>query len=277
MLIRVIPLLFVLLQLESCANSIQILPARVGITRGAQALDSGTAYVSVDMSGIQGISHNEAQTLGNQLGASLAEALDSTFWQSRAVPDLTRLEPGPDDLVILVRTGDLKRPKLWGELSRGWLRVLVVGLLAEIYNIVSLDSPRYRNNVVLPFAAVSFSLYELLYCYQYEETEGDFTLAYQISLLRPDGSLMNRHQFVDSAKALVQADARIREFPTGDFVKITTGGVAGSIRNHVIADSVAIKGLAREMTRAYPTECDRILAFKRNVYRVLDDTTSRTD
>ena len=265
---------FAVLELESCANSIQILPTHTNRAQDVGRLSDGTAYIQVDMSNLGELSRKEEANASSTLGTAIARDLGSAFRHTRAVPDLGRLEPESADLVILVRAGNLIRPKQWGDVSRGWLRILVVGVLAEVYNIVALDFPEYRNNVVLPFAAVAFSLYDLIYCHQYENTKGNLTLDYQLSVLKSDGTVINRHLFADSAKVLVQADARVRDLHLTDFFDATTTELSASVQKYVLADSTVIRNLGEELNRAYPDPRDRLLSFKKNVYRALDDTTS---
>jgi hypothetical protein len=262
------------LGLESCANSYQILAEREPEAKNFGRVGSGTVYVSVDVSGAARINRTEAASMNASLGSSIARALDSSFRQSRSVPDLSRLEPDSADVVVFVRAMDPTYPEVWGDISKGWLRLIVAGVLAGIYETFTTDIPTYRNSVVLPVAALALPLYSFFYCYQYESTKGSLTLPYQVSVLKPDGTLLNRRQFTDSAKVLVQADTKIENLPIEDIMNATVTGISSTVRRFVNGDSTRIRNLGEEMNRTYRADCDRILTFKRNIDRVLDDSTS---
>jgi hypothetical protein len=104
---------------------------------------------------------------------------------------------------------------------------------------------------------------------------GGYTLDYQLSILKPDGTLLNRRHFTDSATVMVQADVKSTDLRLKDFIDARKVDVSVSVQNYVVADSTAIRHLAEEMKRSYPAEYDRILTFKRNVYRVLDKNSSQ--
>jgi hypothetical protein len=262
--------------LESCANSVQIVAGQTTGVKDVGVVGGGTAYVSVDFSTLDGIDRRDVSEISNTLGTSIAQALGSSFRQTRTATDVARIEPDSADLVVLLRAQNLKYPKSWSDISRAWGRVLVVGVLAEVYNIVALDFPARRNDVVLPFSALALSLYNFFYCYHYESTKGSYSLEYQLSILKPDGSLISQRLFTDSAKVLVQADAKINDLRFKDLIAATQSNVSGAVQSYVVADSASIRNLGEEMKRSYPADCDRILTFKRNVYRVLDERSSKT-
>jgi hypothetical protein len=260
---------------ESCANSVQIIADQTTVVSDVGVVGSGTAYVSVDLSGLNGIGRQESAEMSNTLSASIAQALGSSFKQTRTTPDLARVEPDSADLLVLLRAQNPRYPRPWSDISRGWVRVLLVGVLAEVYNIVALDLPARRNDVVLPLSALVLPLYNFFYCYRYESMKGSYSLDYQLSILKPDGTLLNRRQFTDSATVMVQADAKSTDLRLKDLITATQVDVSGSVQNYVVADSTTIRNLGEEMKRSYPADCDRILTFKRNVYRVLDESSSQ--
>lgn len=266
-------LVFDTLGLESCANSVRIITDRTTLVEDVGMVSNGTAYINVDFSGLNGVSSQDLTAMNSTLGKSIAQALESTFRKTRAVSDVARVEPDSTDLVLLVRAQNPKYPKSWSDVSRGWVRVLLVGVMAEVYNIFALDFPAHRNNVALPLAALALPLYDFLVSYRYESMNGDYSLDYQLSILKPDGTLVSRQQFTDSAKVMVQADTKLSDLHFRDLINATATDVSGSVQNYVIADSTTIRNLGEEMKRSYPADCDRILSFKRNVYRVLDDSS----
>jgi hypothetical protein len=146
------------LGLESCANSVRILSDQTNTVRDVGVVGSGTAYVGVDFSSFAEISQREAAELRNTLSTSIANALGQSFRQTRAVTDLGSVEPDSADLVILLRAQNPRYPRFWSDIYRGWVRVLLVGVLAEVYNIVALDLPGRRNDVVLPLSAIALTL-----------------------------------------------------------------------------------------------------------------------
>jgi len=221
------------------------------------------------------MSSQEAKEIGNSLSTSIAEALGPSFRQTRAAADLARLEPDSSDLVLFLRARNAKYPTPWSDISRSGARFLLVAILAEAYNIFALDVPTRRNDVVLPFSAVVLSLYELFYNTRYESTRGNYSIEYQLFVLKADGTLISRRQFTDSARVRVQADARRADMHIQDFVKARQDDVSGSIQDYIIADSTRLDEIGEEMKRSYPVESERILTFKRNIYHVLDDTTTQ--
>jgi hypothetical protein len=262
--------------LQSCANSVQIVAEQTTGLKDVGVVGGGTAYVSVDFSKLDGIDRQDATEMSNTVATSIAQALGPSFRQARTATDVTRIEPDSADLVVLLRAQNPKYPKLWSDISRAWGRVLLIGALAELYNVVALDFPARRNDAVLPLSALALSLYNFVYCYHYESTKGSYSLEYQLFILKPDGSLISQRLFADSARVLVQADAKISDLRFKDLIAATKPNVSGLVQNFVVADSASIRNLGEEMKRSYPTDCDRILTFKRNVYRVLDERSSQT-
>jgi hypothetical protein len=256
--------------LESCATSFRVIPYNGSSTEAVAVVSSGTAYVGVDLSGVNIDSRKVANSAGTLLGTSVAKALAPSFRESRQDPDIPRLEPDSSDIVVIVRPYNPKYPKFQGEISRGWARLLVLGVLGELYDIFSLDLPKYRNNVVLPVSALALVYYNAFYCYQYESMPGNYVAQYQVSILGPDGNLIRQHQFVDSANVLAQADVKADNVQIKDLMVATVESVSGTVRSFVVADSLSIRGISGEMKRLYPDDRDRVLAFKRNIYRYLD-------
>jgi hypothetical protein len=261
--------------LQSCANSVQIVADRPTPFTSVGVVGGGTAYVSVDFLALDGINRQDASEMGRTLGTSIAQNLGSSFRQTRMMTDINRIEPDSADLVVLLRAQNPKYPKPWSDISRAWVRVLLVGVLAEVYSIAALDLPARRNDVVLPVSAIAFSLYSFFFCNRYESTKGSFSLDYQLSILKPDGTVISRRQFTDSAKVLVQADGKIGDVRLKDLIAATQSNIAALVQNFVVADSASIKNLGQEMNRSYRADCDRILTFKRNVYRVVDESSRR--
>jgi hypothetical protein len=255
---------------ESCANSIQITTDHTNVVRDVGLLGGGTAYVSVDFSRMDGVNSKDATEIGDALSTSIAGALGSSFKQTRTARDLSRIEPDSADLVLFLSARNPRYPGPWSEISRRGARFLLIGILAEAYNIFALDFPARRNDVILSCSALVLSLYELFYATRYESTRGSYSLDYQLSILKPDGTVINERQFTDSAKVMVQADARPVDVQFKDIIKATKDNVSGSVQNLIAADSARIGGIAEEMKRSYPADCDRILTFKRNIYRILD-------
>ncbi len=255
---------------ESCANSVQITSDHTTVVRDVGVLGRGTAYVSVDFSGLDGVTNKDAAEIGNALGSSIAGALGSSFKQTRATRDLSRIEPDSADLVLFLRARNPRYPGPWSEISRRGARFLLIGILAEAYSVFALDLPARRNDVMLSCSALVLSLYELFYATRYESTKGSYSLDYQLSILKPDGTVIGEKKFTDSAKVMVQADARTVDMHFKDIIKATEDNVSGMVQNFIIADSARIGGLGEEMKRSYPSDCDRVLSFKRNIYRILD-------
>ena len=267
-----LPFVVAALAFTSCSNSVRVLSNEMAPPGDIGVIGSGPAYVGVDFSRVNTISQQEAIQLNGRLGRSVAEALRPRFKQSRSVSAIERLETDSTDLVVFIRAQNSRLPRQGSEISRSWIRLLVVGVLAEVYNIFALDLPAYRNNVVLPFAALALPLYELVYSSQYEDVSGRFSLEYQLYLLKPDGSVLRKRSFADSAKVLMQADASIGALRVTDLLDATKETVSGAVHSFVLADSSTIRHLGEEMKNTYPLDCDRVLTFKRNVYRVLDDS-----
>lgn len=263
------------LGLMSCSNSVQIIAVGTIPATEIRFPECGTAYVGVDFSRLGMVNQNGASELNDRLGQSIADALDKQFRRSRSVSDLARVETDSADLVVFVRAQNPKAPGLSTEISRSWIRVLMIGVLAEVYNIFALDLPAYRNSIALPFAALALPLYELLYSSHYEDASGHYSIEYQLFILKPDGTVLTRRRFADSAKVMMQADASPRNLEIRDVVDATKDNVSGSVQNYIAADSSMIRSLGAEMKRSYPNDCDRILTFKRNIYKILDDSSSQ--
>ena len=264
-----------MLAFQSCADSVEVIQNNTTMVKDVGVVGQGTAYVNVDFSGVTGLSRQDAAEINGMLGTSIADALGPTFKQTRMSTDLARVEPESADLMLLLRAQNLRYPKQWSDITRPWSRLLLIAILAETYSIFALDFPSHRNDVVLPLSALAMVAYEFFYCDRFESTKGSYSLDYQLSLVKPDGTILSHRQFTDSAKVLVQADAGTRDLRLKELVSATKASIAGSIQNFIVADSASIRTLGAEMSRAFPADCDRILTYKRNVYHILDENPAQ--
>jgi hypothetical protein len=263
--------------LESCAHSYRVIPYRTIPVGTPGIVCNGAVYVGVDVSDMNIDSQHDATAVRSLLRTSISESLASSFREAKPVPDIARAEPDSSDIVLIVRPQNPRYPRVQSNIPRSWGRLLLLGVLAEVYDVFSLDLATYRNNAVLPVSGLLLFYYNAIYCYQYQRMVGDYALEYQVFILAPDGTLIDRHQFTDSAKVTAQAEVRTADIQNIDLIGATEAGVSGTIRNLVIADSARIRGISNEMKRSYLADCDRLLTFKRNVYRFLGNTVQPPD
>ncbi len=260
--------------LESCAHSVKVVTEERAVPTFAGKITSGTLYVGVDLSRMTSANSLEARAMADTLGQSIASNLTPAFAETRFVADVTRIETGPPDAVLFVRARNATLRSPVGEISGGWLRAILVAVLGEVYSVFSLDFPRYRNTVALPLIGLAFPLFEIFYAYHYEPAPGWSSIEYQISLLKSDGSVVNRCLLADSARVLFQADAGAKDFRTRDLFEATRHNVSATIGHVVLNDTTTLATIGEAMRQAYHNDCDRLLTLKRNLYRVVDDTAS---
>ncbi len=260
------------LGLESCANSVRVVSDDTPVPVSTGTVFHGTIFMKVDLTCVQQVEPREASIAADSLGQFIARTIAPSVTEVRTVADLARIEPAPPDVVLYLHGRNAAVPLPRAEISGGWLRVILAAVLGEIYSISSLDLPRYRNTVALPLIGVAFPLFEFLYAHHYTTAQRQSSFEYQLLILRSDGTLMSRRTVVDSARVFFQLDANAKDLRFGNLVQTMSQNVSASVQNSLVKDSLALAHLGDDMIRRYPDDCSRLLAFKRNIYRVLDDT-----